>query len=959
MNKELADKYETVETKLKGDEYVRAVNGTDIFDSYTWDQSLLLNQLYDLGVDLKDIDKFIEIPALIPKNILNILMKHKREARIKAYKEANKYYANLAGIPMDDDPIIPIPDEFYYAACADKGFVSIASPVHELPGKYLELFLSSTYYQDILKKYPDVEYIKHLGSYAIPIEKSRTSHDGDILNINIDKLHTYHRVFGEVNVPHDMVHLFTNVYGKVQNYIYNTLRGDFSMIYANYNSFIRFLTIYMTIGNCLNELMKKSSSLVYMNNAIMNDYFMLYGLPSVIMDGSDSMVEFLKKFRLLLMDKGTNTVYRVKDIIGYEYTDVYTLIMVKQQAFKNGKPMFYVDENGDKKPMQDIIFRRFGTAEDNTSYFKFRDSKETYTLDEITSGDPRWWNTPEVEEMVQEMNYTLSNSKYIQLSTHMSMDDIWWQSTILLRGLLDNKDETNLIQLSLDTAIDGKQTMSIFEAVLTLIITMNWKHTDFRNRHMSGNMYIPNGTYNGIPACLDLLFNGLNEDGSPKDLIFGLPYKIASFNFDVKNDNEDWYKTLPYQDYLEPDVFIPMLESILNRDKSNLGDVLMTDVKNLYKYLETKLRDCMLIREFRQVTEAYKNLFLVDPLRREWYDNNAKSTAEMIVENYGITLNDWATFQNMFQPEEDPIQVSYKNSTISVYPYDILNLNVNDTEYPFDDDSFTNEFYDSVDQWSSSRIENAFSLQPIVRTQYKQLIKDKVKLDLSEASYGPNTFEALMLRTNSDLYKSLMNIQDNSEAVVMTIRSIIRALETYTGSKLIGLQMNSLGATEYLRILKEVITYFKSYMVEFTKDEFTYIFGGPFDRGGNSDMLNLYDEIAHIKLHMIPKDVLRLYDASHAKVKYGFKEDFNKFIYDDALFRIKTTYAKIKQTGYDIWYDSGQRVTQTPFSWLVDTDVIVGNLVFNKNTNSYNIIIPKNNVNPNPYGNYVGNARPI
>ena len=957
-NNEIMNQYETVETRKAGDEYVRAVNKTDIFDSYEWDEAQLASWLYELRLDLDTIQKLVDNPAFIPKTILDIIMNKRRQERIENYVEGNKYYANLAGQPfqgndkIDPDPIIPVPDGFYQEYATLNVF-GPSTPIHELPEKYLEIFLNSNYYPAMLKLYPNVEYLKHLGSYSIPIEKSRPAHDGDLLLINTNKLQTYHRAFGNVSVPYDMVHQFTNVYAKVHRYVYYTLKGDFANIYPNYNSFIRFLTIYMTIGNCLNEYMKRSSSLIYMNNATMNDYFMLYGLPSVIMDGSDNMVSFLKKFRLLLMDKGTNTVYRVKDLIGYEYTDIYTLIMVKQQAFKNGKPLYYYDTDGTRRPKQDIVFRRFGTAEDNTSYFKFRDAKETYTLEEITSGDPRWWNTPEVEEMVQTMNYTLSNSKYIQLSTHMSMDDIWWQSTILLRGLLDNKDETKSYQLNIDYSIAGRQQLSIFEMVLLLVIAMNWKHTDFKGQHLQGNMYMPNGMWNGEPACLDLLFNGLQSNGAPNPYKLGMPYLISSFNFDVRERNADWYQSLPYQWYLEPDVFKPMLDDVLNRTTSNIGESIMYDIKNIYKYLANKLYQTTTILEYRQVSEAYKNLFLVDPLRTKWYVGVPQSTDDALMEQYNLSILELDTFKHILHEEQTTIDVSYAGTIYHISPYDIMNTNVLElTQYPFSDAEFTEKFNQTLFTWSSPLIDNALGLPQKIRAQYRDIIESKVMLDISDSIYGPRTFEALLMRTDSELYHALMDLQSNSEGLLFLIRAIIRALERYTSSSLIALQMSALGESEYIQILKEVITYFKSYMVEFTKEEFTYIFGGPFDQGGNPNMLKLYDEMAHIKLHMIPRDVLRLYDASHAVVKFGFKEDFNHFIYDDALFRVKATYAQLKSKGYDIWYDNGKRITKTAPYTIHDDDTIVGNLIYNKETSAYMIIIPTHNINSTRYGNY-------
>jgi hypothetical protein len=228
-------------------------------------------------------------------------------------------------------------------------------------------------------------------------------------------------------------------------------------------------------------------------------------------------------------------------------------------------------------------------------------------------------------------------------------------------------------------------------------------------------------------------------------------------------------------------------------------------------------------------------------------------------------------------------------------------------------------------------------------------------LDLSNTEYGPSTFDALLLRTNPLLHKNITAMKSNPESIVIAIRSIVRALEAYTSSELTALLMQSLGANEYIHILKEVITYFKSYMVEFTKEEFTYIFGGPFDQGGNSDMLHLYDEIAHIKFHMLPHDVLKLHDVSHMTLKYGMIENRDRFLYDDALFRVKTTYQNLQDKGYDVWYDDGESISEMPYHVIQPSDIVVGTLMYDKNKSKYAVLIPDNNINPD---DYYGNTRP-
>ena len=956
MNIEEAQKYETADTKINGGAYVNAILKKDTWDSYEWNASHLKQLFVELQYPEDSIRKYLQHPEFIPWNIKNILLEKARQYRIETYQEPNKYYLNLNGKPLESvDPLIKVPDAFV-SLYQEKGVLHFDQYIHTMPKKYQELFMNSPYYQQILTEYPDVEYVKHLGSYSIPLEVSRKARDGDILLINESKLQTYHEIFGNVTVSSDIVHAFVSVYKKTQRYVYNTLRGDFSQIYPNYNSFIRFLTIYLTIGGCMNEFMHKSTKLIYMNDAIANDYFSLYGLPSVLTEAT-TLTTFLKKFRLLLMDKGTNVVYRVKDLIGYEYTDIYTLVMVKQQVFKNGYPVYYTDTDGVKHPQQEIVFRRLGTAEDNASYFQFRDSKKTYTVEEITSGDPHWWNTPEVERMIQEMNYTLSNSKYIQLSTAMSMDDIWWQCCILLRGLLDHKNETKFTTIGISQSLNGTSNVSIFEATLILIILMNWNKTDFNGRCFSGDLYLPNGTYDGLATCVDMLFNGLYEDGSPKPLIPGLPYKVASFNFDIKETDRNKYDVLQTYGYLDPDTFIPMLDRILDREDTNIGETIMTNVKLLFQYLETKLRTASTIHEFRQVTDAYNWLFLVDP-NRNWSDVTMENTEQLLLESYGITMADLMQLKRFFYGDHTSngnITVTYLDQTYQISIYDIMNQNVLTLEdYPFSQSAFLTACHEAIDQWNSNVLENS-EISNLIKANYKSIIKDKIMLDVSNFQYGPTSFEALLYLENPSLYRALQTMKSDGEQLLLLMRSIIRALETYTNHPLTSLEFNALGHEQYIFILKEVITYFKSYMVEFTKEEFRYLFGGLFDHGGNSDMLGLFDENNHIQMRMLPRDATHLYDVSCAKVRFCATDDVSQFFYDEALFRIKTTYKQLKETNYEIWYDNGEYIGQTPFDTLRDNDIVIADVLNGTNAGTYKIVINIENVNP-VLKNYVRNV---
>jgi hypothetical protein len=176
------------------------------------------------------------------------------------------------------------------------------------------------------------------------------------------------------------------------------------------------------------------------------------------------------------------------------------------------------------------------------------------------------------------------------------MEDVFWQTTILLRGLLDRKQETMYSTISINYSINGSSTMSVFDAVMVLVTLMDWKLVDANGRSLKGEMYLPNGVdHNGYPACLDMLFNGLKDDGSPEDLKEGQPFKITAFNFDIRETDKAFYNTIPYMTYIEPGVFLPMLNDVLDMKNNNVGEVLMHSVKNIWKYFVSSILVLFLI----------------------------------------------------------------------------------------------------------------------------------------------------------------------------------------------------------------------------------------------------------------------------------------------------------------------------------------------------------------------------
>ena len=949
--------FETVSTKKAGMRYVSAKAKTDSLASYTVDPDMIRQIMEAYGYNDLTIVRCVNNPLLMPTECKESILQIYRAGYIGGFIETNKYYANLAGIPMTidiedrngnpvpKDEIFTIPDKFYDMYSNDDSIYR-GCPIHQLPDKYLEAFMNSDYYEELIKEHPEAVYLRHLGSKAVPIEVSRSARDGSILRMDTSKMTDYDVNYGTITVEPEIINCFQNVYVGVQKYVFETLKGDYIDIFPNFPSFIHFLAIYLALGETMNELMRKSTNLIYVNKETVNNFFELYGLPQSLTELTD-ISEFLKKFRLILKDKGTNCVYRVKDLLGYENTTVYKLGIVKQQIFNNGSPVY---KNG--QPVQRIVFRRLGPADDSISYFKSSEYSKEYTIEEITSGDPRWWlDVNESYKILSEMNYTLAESKYIQLSTHMSLIDIFWECVILLRGILDNRAEMKFSKININCILDNNNTYPVFDVVLAIVVLMNWNRKRGNDEISDCAMYYPteDGQY------LDLLFGGMNDDMSPKPLVLGRPYKLASFNFDLLNTTEgvEFFEKMKSMEYVNNQEFIPLVSSVLNREQKNLGNALMNECRQIYKYLENKLRDSRTKEEMREVEDVYNHLFLVDP-KRNWYGDF--NSLDSLLDEFNISERNYSEFVSFLDKVNTKITIRYPDPPDG-YPhpedydlefslYEIMNTNVNDIgayiEYEgivkvFTRPDFIEKFMIAVDNLTIMDI-NGTLLPDVIKTEYREIIRTKVLYDLSDIDGVPKTFEALLFRNNASLYYYLNERRDEDHD--STLRNLIRALEDYVGSNLSGLKFMAHGEREYFRVLREILTYFKSYLVEFTEDEFIYVIDNILDNGGNSNMLKLVDEVSHMSLNMHISDSLSLFDISHVHPDSGKRDiSINR---ENVVVRLRATFNKIKSLSYPIWYDDGNRITREQTFEIDNSKKLKFNLI-NMN-GSYNVIIEKSNL---------------
>jgi hypothetical protein len=78
-------------------------------------------------------------------------------------------------------------------------------------------------------------------------------------------------------------------------------------------------------------------------------------------------------------------------------------------------------------------------------------------------------------------------------------------------------------------------------------------------------------------------------------------------------------------------------------------------------------------------------------------------------------------------------------------------------------------------------------------------------------------------------------------------------------------------------------------------------------------------------------------------------------IYDEVLFRLEGEYRYIAQSGFELWYDDGKRITKTPSFEISDDENVVGNFV-SAGGNNYKVIINIQNIESKYPPGYYGNV---
>ena len=321
-----ADEYETLELKMKADEYLDALENKDTYETYI---DYTRFELESVGCTdeklLYNLERTEDI-SIIPIKYHNDLLLQRRNKIISKYEEQNNYYRVLNGYPpLEDTDVIYPPEDIIKTYNLD------AVPLYkiqdyynakekDLGDYYISIIEGTGYVDEMIKEYPDKEYLKYIGSNRISLYSLRKSKNFEILQLkqgNISKI-----VYDE----------FIQIYEQCRSYFMKTIYVyNYKSFIQYYDNFIALSIMVMTIQQIVTRQQKYAVKRDFFNAYSVKALYEAYDIPYDLNIDDETQDDIIQNLNILIQNKATNKViYNIANLLGFSNVKVYKYYLSKE-----------------------------------------------------------------------------------------------------------------------------------------------------------------------------------------------------------------------------------------------------------------------------------------------------------------------------------------------------------------------------------------------------------------------------------------------------------------------------------------------------------------------------------------------------------------------------------------------------------------------------------------------------
>lgn len=884
-NKKAADKAETSKTRELGEIYINCIEKNDSYMSYKtwWTHEMFLE--VDASVDILQYNAYMTSPYTVPLRFRDNLLERGREEFLKNFVEENSYYRMLMGLP----PIDASEDDYIYLSDELQEAYGVSSdiPVHQLSLYDQNLYIHTDEYEEILKNNEDKSYLKYLGNMKIDVYRARKAKDFDIIRYPKDK--------NEINPV--LLRKFSEMYANYREYVMVVLyNSQFEDMYVGYREFMGFIIVAYVLLQIGNNAVEEAHQYQFMDDTIIYTLFSLYNIPDKIVLPKENRRYLANGLLKLIREKGTTeSYYDLVQILGYEDVIINKLMLMRGDVF---------DENGTATGETNPYFVAINLLDSNPYKTISSGNAKVYTYEEITKGDPMWWETEDVTRKVTQSNYSMSDSKYITIEAMIHQMESMFESLYFSRLVMDNKNECSDYKLEI-SSLFGSHLVSVYDTVLGLI-------------------------------CATCLTNGLSGDIFTDDALLA----TAGFNFELDIDLlQEWLETTSY---IDSERVLTFFEDIAITTVDDISRIMTNVIYPLRRWIENKIVNAENKQEYIEYEALYRAIFTYDASRNKFLDDFippmdiiqdkhllSDDTLDALKHVFPRTLTGDAVTVEMFNSTTNSTRYHYPFLSLTkqvpwfihivvetnglvqdrgyLYFHDVLNCkdvreltnmegkkifmdritgvwrinqDVVDRAIAMINDIPSSSLDDLYFQIYTNNADDAYNAGEKLPTNVtglmiKNILIDKITMDCEGLCLQADNYFELLRRSDIEMYNLICadkRYRKRTEEWRNDINILITALENELDLHMKYYEQSVLGNEMFFNPLITLIKRFKSNLVDIARVDSKIIFSDKVDVGGNSNMLKLFDSVAVKHEFSIDKrsnyaSKVGLYDTTH-KVKH-------------------------------------------------------------------------------------------
>ena len=582
-----ANSHETLNTQREADKYVAAMLERDLFTSYkSYDRDVLAKA----GItNLNDIENYHEDKWKIPHKKRDLVLKYQREATINEYEEKNDYYRVLIGKPPMNTP----EEEYIYLTEEQMAYYKIDEirPLHDYPQE-IQIKLERVVIPDLIEKYPDREYLKHMGSKAVNLVRAREAKNFEI-------------IFTDAVLDNVFLRSFFETYSFCREYfmstIYNkTLTGRYDL----YDNFIAMSIMIMTVQRMIVDTIKTAIDRDFYDLNNLKKFFDCYGIPFFDELPLDYQRSIVKNMNMLIRRKSTDVgLYDVTQVLMLDRINIYKYYLVRERILdENGDPLIIYktdyDEYGnevqvlDYEAMYKFYFQSTDIFEPNV-ILAIESKVNKYHYNEVTDEDVHWWEDDELLKEKYERQYNFIETKYLGINLMQRLTKLLYETTYFIHLLVDNKDTTTPIE----TRILNTDAMKT--------------GTDYLYLQLDRFSSVPISIFDAVVMLCALVCKKNSMKGNIITEHAGKILSVLGFNFEANFDliRESIMK---YKYHFKDKSIVKYLDLLDIRKVEDI-ETLYNNFADFAEFCKERVANTEDIREYK----AYKELFKVFTVREE------------------------------------------------------------------------------------------------------------------------------------------------------------------------------------------------------------------------------------------------------------------------------------------------------------------------------------------------------